>query len=224
MSYFRGHWQLIALTGVVFALWQTQVVLPLKLLVVFFHEFAHGAAAVLTGGEVLELSVSAQQGGYAVTRGGSRFWILSAGYLGSLVIGLSLLLAALRSRADRAILGGLGALMILCCVLFIRESFALVFCAFSGAAMMLAAWVLPRQVCDLILRVIGVTSLLYAPYDIFDDTIRRAALRSDARMLAEEVGGTTLMWGGLWLAVSALVILAALRFALAPHSNLSSGR
>jgi len=224
MAFLKGHWQLIALTGLVFALWQTPVVLPLKILVVFFHEFAHGAAAVLTGGEVLELSVSAQQGGYAVTRGGSRFWILSAGYLGSLLIGLALLLAALRTRADRALLGGLGAVMILCCALYIRESFALVFCAASGAAMIMAAWALPRAACDLVLRVIGLTSLLYAPYDIFDDTIRRASLRSDARMLAEEVGGTTLMWGGLWLAVSALAILAALRFVLGRESNLSFRR
>ena len=86
MTYFKGHWQLLALLAAVFALWQTPVVLPLKILVVFLHELSHGLAAVLTGGEIVELSLSAQQGGHAVTRGGSRFLILSAGYLGSLLL------------------------------------------------------------------------------------------------------------------------------------------
>lgn len=220
MRWIEAHWQLVAITALVFALWQTPIVLPLKILVVFFHEFSHGAAAWLTGGEVLELQVSAQQGGYAVTRGGSRFWILTAGYLGSLLCGVALLLLALRTKADRVVLGALGAVMLLCCAFFIRDAFALAFCAGAGAVMLVCARILPRQACDLMLRVIGLSSLIYVPYDIFDDTLRRAALRSDARMLAEEFGGTTMMWGTLWLAFACAVICWVLLRGLGPRSNL----
>ena len=80
---------------------------PLKILVVFFHELAHGAAAVLTGGEIVLITLSPDQGGTAVTRGGSRTLILTAGYLGSLLIGVALLLGALNSHADRAIMAAL---------------------------------------------------------------------------------------------------------------------
>ena len=105
MNTLRGHWQLIVITGLVFLLWKTPVVLPLKILVVFMHELSHGLAAILTGGAVERISLSVQQGGHAVTRGGNSFAILSAGYLGSLLIGMAFLMIALRTRADRIVLG-----------------------------------------------------------------------------------------------------------------------
>lgn len=224
MAWVKGHWQLIALTVVVFALWSTPVVLPLKLLVVFFHELSHGAAAILTGGSIDSISVNFQQGGEAWTRGGSRFFILTAGYLGSLMIGAGLLLAALRARMDRAILAGLGVLMLLVLVLYVRDIPAALICVLTAAALLAAAKFLPEQICDLILRVIGLSSLIYVPYDIFDDTLRRAALNSDARMLAEEIGGTTMLWGGLWLIISFAVIYMCLRRGLGRDSNLTFTR
>lgn len=224
MTFVRHHWQLLALTALVFALWSTPVIAPLKILVVFFHELAHGLAAVLTGGEIVELSVNLQQGGHAITRGGNRFLTLSAGYLGSLVLGAALFLAALRSRVDHVVLGGLGATMLAVAALYVRDLSAIVFCGMAGAACLAAARFLGRPACDLILRVIGLVSLIYVPWDIFDDTLVRAHLRSDARMLAEEVGGTTMLWGGLWLILSLGVIALCLRFALERESNLALRR
>ncbi|MFT6786226.1 MAG: hypothetical protein ACJATG_002234, partial [Dinoroseobacter sp.] len=81
MKTLKGHWQLILITIAVFALWSTPLALPLKILVVFLHELSHGLAAVLTGGSIEAISLSAQQGGHAITRGGNGFIILSAGYL-----------------------------------------------------------------------------------------------------------------------------------------------
>ncbi len=222
MQFLKGHWQLIAVTAAVYALWQTPVVVPLKILIVLLHEVSHGLMAVLTGGEIVSLSITSDQGGLAMTRGGSRFLILTAGYLGSLLIGAAILLLALRTRADRVILALFGVLMLLLAALYIRDLFALAFVVVTGAAMLAGARYLPLVVCDMILRVIGLSSLFYVPYDIFDDTIARSALRSDARMLAEEIGGTTLLWGGLWLILSVAVIVACLRFALGRSSNIGA--
>lgn len=224
MTFLRGHWQLIALTIVVFALWSTPLVLPLKLLVIFFHELSHGLAAILTGGSIESISVNFQQGGEAWTRGGSRFLILTAGYLGSLAIGAGLLLAALKGRADRAVLSGLGVLMLVVLVLYVRDIPAALICGVTGAALLAAGRFLAAPYCDLILRVIGLSSLIYVPYDIFDDTLRRASLNSDARMLAEEIGGTTMMWGVLWLIISFVVIFWCLRRGLGRDSNLKFSR
>ena len=220
VAYLRGHWQLLTLTALIFMLWATPVVLPLKLLVVFFHELAHGVAAIATGGEIVSLSVDFREGGEVWTRGGSRFVTLTAGYLGSLVVGASLLLAALRGTADRLILGALGALMLVVLLLYVRDLPAVVIVAATGIALLAAARFFAQPVCDLILRVIGLSSLIYVPYDIFDDTLRRAHLRSDARMLAEEIGGTTMLWGVLWLGISLCVIWLCLRHALRTTSNI----
>lgn len=220
MAYLRGHWQLLAILAVVFALWSTPVVLPLKFLVVFFHELSHALMAILTGGSVESLSVNFQQGGEVWTRGGSRFLTLTAGYLGSLAIGVALLLVALRGRMDKAVLGGLGVVMLVTLVLYVRDIPAIVICGLTGAALLAASRLLAAEICDLILRVIGLSSLIYVPYDIWDDTIRRSGLRSDARMLAEEIGGTTMMWGGVWFIISLGVIFWCLTRGLGRDSNL----
>lgn len=217
---FADHWQMLALVAVLFALWQTPVALPLKLLVVLFHELAHGLAAVLTGGSIVSLTVTPDQGGLAVTRGGSRFVVLSAGYLGSLLIGLGLFAAALRSQADRAVLGALGVVLLAVALLYIRAPFALVFCLAAGGLMLAGARFLPVRLADLCLRVIGLASMIYVPWDILSDTILRAGERSDARMLAEEIGGATLFWGGLWLAASLATLWVALRALVRAPSHL----
>lgn len=194
--------------------------LPLKILVVFLHELSHAIAIVLTGGSVESFSISPQQGGLVVGRGGNRFLSLSAGYLGSLALGMALLVIALRTHWDKAVLGGFGGVMLLVTLLYVREPFAMAFCSGVGVVMIAMAWYLGRTICDLVLRIIGLTSMIYVPFDIFDDTIRRSGLRSDAYMLAEEFGGTTMFWGGLWLVLSLAAIILCLRRFLGRDSNL----
>ncbi|MEL6681027.1 MAG: M50 family metallopeptidase [Pseudomonadota bacterium] len=224
MASLKGHWQLLLLTALVFALWQTPIVDPLKILIVFFHELSHAIATILTGGEVISLSVSSDQGGVVWSRGGNRFLTLTAGYLGSLLIGVALLLAATRSKADRGVMAACGAVMLVVAGLYIRDIFALFFALGTGVAMLAMARFLGHTANDLALRVMGLSSMIYVPYDIFSDTIARSNLRSDARMLAEEFGGTTIMWGGLWLVLSLIVIGWCLRYGLGPSSNLEFKR
>ena len=219
----KGHWQLLALIAVIFALWSTPVLVPLKIIVVLLHELSHGLAAVLTGGSIVEISISPQQGGLAITRGGSRFITLTAGYLGSLLLGMALLFAALRSKADRAVVAGMGLLLLGVSALYLRELFALVFCVGLAAVLLAMARWLDHRANDLALRVIGLTSMIYVPFDIFSDTIARSHLQSDAWMLADEFGGTTMLWGGLWLVLSLLAIGASLRYGLGASSNIAFG-
>ena len=197
--------------------------IPLKILVVFLHELSHAMTAVFTGGDIISISVSPAQGGEAWTRGGSRFLTLSAGYLGSLLIGLALLWVALRTNLDRYVMAGLGIILLVITALYMRDLFAISFGAIGGIAPLVAARFLPIDVNDLILRVIGLTSMIYVPYDIFSDTIARSALQSDARMLAEEFGGPTIMWGGMWLFMSLVLIGFALRHLLGQATNLTFG-
>ena len=222
MIYLRSHWQLLALTALIFALWHTPVVVPLKILVVFLHELSHAMAAWLTGGAVEQISLSPQQGGFAITRGGNLFAILSAGYLGSLVLGAALLLIALRSEMDRTVTALLGAVMLLVPVLYVRDVFAAGFCILAGFFLLAMARFLGHRANGMALRVIGLSSLIYVPYDIFDDTIARSTQRSDAYMMAEVFSGTAMIWGGIWLLISIAVIIWCLRKILGQSSNITS--
>ena len=221
MRYLKSHSQLIGLTILIGVLWNTPAALPLKLLIVFFHELSHGAAAVLTGGKILSISLSIQQGGQALTLGGNGFLILSAGYIGSLLLGVILFFFALRSRADRFVVALLGGITLLIAALYIRDLFAIAFCVATGAALLASARFLGHGANDLVLRVIGLTSIAYVPLDIFSDTIARSELRSDARMLAEIYGGSTVFWGLLWLVLSLGIIAVCFRYLLSSESNLT---
>ena len=220
MAFVKGHWQLLALVALIFVLWSTPVMVPLKIIVVFLHELSHGLAAVLTGGSIEQITISPEQGGQALTRGGSRFATLTAGYLGSLLFGMVLLFAALRSTADRAVVASLGLLLLVVSALYLRDLFALAFCVGLAVLLLAMARWLDHRANDLVLRVIGLTSMVYVPFDIFSDTIARSHLQSDAWMMANEFGGATVLWGAIWLVLSLLVIAASLRYGLATSSNI----
>jgi hypothetical protein len=173
---------LVGIVVVVALVWNTRVVYPLKILVVFFHEI-------------------------------SRFITLSAGYLGSLLWGGLILLLAARTRLDRGVSVVLGGILVLTALLFVRPfaGFGFLFGLLSGVALVGIGLLLPESVNDYLLRVVGLTSCLYAVLDIKSDILDRPELRSDAVMLGELTGLPAIFWGVLWIAVA---VLAALYFLL----------
>ena len=221
MQFLRDHWQLLAISALIFICWSLPIIWPLKMLVVFLHESSHALAALMTGGRVQGMTLHYLQGGTTTTLGGWFFWIASAGYIGSLALGVALFVVAVRTNWDRAMVTALGVLMLIAAALYMREMFALGFTIAVAVVLLVVAKFLPVIVNDLVLRVIGLTSMIYVPYDIFSDTLARAGGMSDARIIATEYGGPTVFWGGLWLIVSVGVIFATLRWGLKGPSNLS---
>ncbi len=217
----KKHWQTLVIVLAIFLLWNTPVMVPLKILIVFFHELSHGLAAVVTGGSIESISISPRQGGLTTTRGGWLFLITSAGYLGSLLIGVLLFLTALKSRADKMVMGALGVLLLVVAALYMREAFALGFTIAAGVAMLAAANFLPRKINDAALRVLGLVSMGYVPFDILSDTILRASESSDANSLAAQTGLPTVFWGGVWLLASLFVIWRVLKIGWRSKTHIS---
>ncbi len=197
---------LVALAAVTALLWDTLLVYPIKVLVVFFHELSHGIAAVLTGGEIVKIEVVKEVGGRCLTRGGSRFVTLSAGYLGSLIWGGLILLLAARTRLDRGVSLVLGLTLVLMVLLYVRPfvSFGFGFGVAAGLALAAAGYVLSEDVNDFVLRWIGLTSCIYAILDIKSDVLDRPQLRSDAAMLSEITGLSTQAWGVSWIVIAVI--------------------
>ncbi len=197
--------------------WHSALLWPLKIVVVLFHELGHAIAAWLTGGEVLYIQVNARQGGLAVTRGGSRLLILNAGYLGSLLAGVALLLSARSKRGARAMTLLLAVGLLLLAVLFVRPlaSFGFVFTLLTaGAFAVLARWA-SSEITRWSLRGLGIFSVLYALFDIADDVFYAGPdVVSDATMLAELTLIPAWVWGGGWI-LAGLLVLWLLRHRLA---------
>lgn len=213
------HWKraaiLLAVTALIIALWDTWAVYPLKILVVFFHELSHGITAIATGGRIVEVQVDHGQGGLCLTAGGNRFLTLSAGYLGSLILGGFLLLAATHFKRKNIPNLVLGLVLFCTTIIYVRPviGFGFFFGAIVGIAFVAAAQKLSNEINGYMLTVIGLTSALYAVLDIKSDILDQPGARSDAVMLAELTGVPALMWGAAWMLVSICLSFVFLVFA-----------
>lgn len=187
-------------------LWDSPAVYPLKVFVVLLHEGSHAMAALATGGWVEKIVLDPNQGGACYCPGGSPFITLTAGYLGSLVWGGLILLAARSRRVRPGMLTGmLGVLTLVVTLLYVRSGFGFGFGLAFGAALLLAARKAGPGLNRGIATVLGLTSVFYAILDIKSDVLDRPELRSDAAMLAELTGVPTLAWGFLWIAAALML-------------------
>jgi hypothetical protein len=190
---------------VVWLLWWSPVIYPLKLFVVLLHETSHALMALATGGRVDRLVITADQGGICYCPGGNAFLTLSAGYLGSLLWGaLILILARAHRPSPRSTTTAIGVAVLALTALFVRNAFGVLFGALFGAALV-ALRGAGRTVHVLVLTALGLTSCLYALLDIKSDVLDRPHLPSDAHMLAQMTGVPTLVWGVLWIGMAAAV-------------------
>jgi hypothetical protein len=197
----------------VFFLWDTVVVYPVKVFVVFFHEMSHGLAAILTGGRIEAIRVDSNLGGVTLTWGGSSFLTLSAGYLGSLLWGSVILILASRLQNTRPLMGALGLVLLFVTLRFvpITNLFGFVFGLLAGTAMVGIALKATEPVSSFLLKFLGFTSCLYVILDIKEDLITHHAvylpgMKSDAQALADMTMLPALFWGGLWFVIALAVL------------------
>lgn len=187
--------------------WTSPVFWPLKMSVVMFHELSHAIAAWATGGHVLDIGLFANQGGSTRSVGGWPVVILNAGYVGSLVWGLALLVLA--KEPKRAKLTGyfLAIMLVFITVGFVRPviGFGFGFALLSALGLWLLARFLPMDVTSGLIRGLGIFSVLYAIFDIRDDVFGDAGL-TDASMLAEITHIPAFVWGVGWLGTSVLLV------------------
>jgi len=201
----------LALAAAALLLWGTFVVYPFRLFVVFLHEISHGLAAVATGGSIVSIGLSFDEGGVCLTRGGWPFLILNAGYLGSLSWGaLFLLLGGRRARA-RSVVGVVGLFTLAVTLVYVRTWFGFLYGLATGLVLLAVATKLKPAVSETLLAAIGATSVLYAIWDIASDVLVRHSGESDAAALARLTGVPAILWGVAWAAVSIAVLVSVLR-------------
>jgi Peptidase M50B-like len=201
----------VAIGLVALFFWNSALVYPLRIFVVFLHEISHGLAAALTGGRIVTIGLTFDEGGVCITAGGSRFLILNAGYLGSLFWGALFLVLSARTRLSREITGFVGIFVLAVTLLYVRSLFGFVYGLLAGAALVLAAVKLPRDIVDDLLQTIGVVSCLYAVWDVASDIVTRDVPGSDASALGLLTHIPGVLWGIAWIAVSLVVVFFALR-------------
>jgi hypothetical protein len=205
-------------------LWNTFVLYPVKMFVVVLHELSHGLAAVLMGGGIERIQIDARIGGYcayylpAAAGFFRQAFVASAGYLGSMLWGCLIFMAAARSRRDREITLSIGIIVLALSFFVIKsgELFGIFFC-FAFSAMLLAAYKwFPDLFHDLFLKFLGLTGCLYVLIDIKEDLIDRSGIGSDADAIARLMGipQLSIVIGIAWVALALLVLWFTLKASL----------
>jgi hypothetical protein len=201
----------LALAVASLLLWDTFVVYPFRLFVVFLHEISHGLAALATGGRIVSIGLSSDEGGVCLTRGGWPFLVLNAGYLGSLLWGAAFLRLGGRRARARPVIAAVGVFTLAVTLVYVRTWFGFLYGLASALLLLGVASRLKPAVSELLLAAIGATSCLYAIWDVASDVLLRHSGQSDASALARLTGVPAVLWGVAWIALSVMVLAGVLR-------------
>ncbi len=200
---------LFGLMVVVFAAWNSLALLPLRLMVVTFHELGHAMMAWVTGGEVIEVMVNLDEGGRTVTRGGDPVLILNGGYLGSLMAGLAMLWFLELPGGARTIAGILGGVLAIVAVRwFMLSTVGFGFVLITGVMLIGVATRSPSWLVEWLVRLVGWFSVIYALVDLREDVFSGGGANplSDASQLDALTGVPAVFWGFGWLVVGLLFV------------------
>ena len=206
---------------VIFFLWDFKILLPLKLVVVALHEFGHASAAWLTCGSVESIEVHGNEGGVTKTRGGSRFFILSAGYLGSAFWGMILVIASSDYYGVQVVAGLLGIALLIS--LFLARNGTLIALTIFFLLLLAGFWACTILTTFNGLRflvlLIGVMSGFFSIYDCYSDLLARRVNESDATMLANYTHTSSRCWGFIWAVLSIAFMGLGIYLSLVVASN-----
>ncbi len=199
--------------------WNWTVLWPFKLLAVMGHETGHAIASLLAGGSVSRVSIAGNESGECLSAIPTSFFartvVYSAGYVGSAVISVVLLLLTFRFDLRRFMLGAACAWLAVMGLLYARDAFTLAFCFGMAIAFGVGARFLPQQVVGVINLFIASFTALYAAMDLKDDLWNGAVrVHSDAQLLADITPFPSLFWAALWTLVSAAVLGLGIRVAM----------
>ncbi|MDP6042412.1 MAG: M50 family metallopeptidase, partial [Candidatus Latescibacteria bacterium] len=212
MHVIRIFWLHLLLAVIALALWDTPVVKPFRVFVIWIHEMGHAGMALATGGEVEELRVRWNESGHVISRGGIFPLISSAGYVGSAVLGALLIYSGRWLGAQRIFLGLIGAVQIGMAILYTPVwgldfwfgvgcglVLIIVTVRFDRPAHVLATW-------------IGVMLCLYSLYDFRTDLWMQTE-RTDAGILARHFGISMLAYpiAFVWAGISLCVMFWAMK-------------
>lgn len=212
-----GHWFWVAV-AVSLALsltpWGQLALYPFRLFTTWVHECGHAVAALVVGGSVDAITISADGSGLTRSRIPvgriSEGIVASAGYLGASLVGCLLVASARVERWARPILWGAGVCLLLTGLLWVRNLFGLLVVLLWAAALLLMGERASRNVSRFVLGLLAVQVALNAVYDV--RTLFLVGGETDAVAMARLFLLPSWFWAAVWMLASVAMLAATLRF------------
>ncbi|KAF0153239.1 MAG: hypothetical protein FD143_316 [Ignavibacteria bacterium] len=193
-----------------FLLWNTFLVFPIKLFVVFLHESSHAITILLTGGRIAEISLGFDLGGKVTALGGNEIAIASSGYLGSLLFGLLIFIISDLQKVRRYIFLVLAVTFFLITVLASPTLDFILIGLITIVMLVFFAFFVRILFVKLIAKSFALVSAIYVLIDIKEDMLAKE-FASDAQILAGLIGVDQVIISFVWIAVSILLIWLTLK-------------
>jgi hypothetical protein len=218
----RVVWQCFLISAV-FYLWASPVIQPVKIMVVLFHEMSHGLMALASGGRVLDIVITSDEGGACETEGGAALLIVSAGYLGSMFFGGLLLYLSRFKGCVPIVFTALTLTLGAAIFTVLHDPYSRTFASALAGSFVFAGLLSPAVVGAFFLRILGTVSCLYSIFDIYWDVIANGSpgklAENDATAFSQLTGMPSEAVGLLWLGVSAVYFLAVLKIVVSTHGE-----
>ncbi|CAK4235563.1 unnamed protein product [Aphanomyces euteiches] len=207
----------------IFKLWRFPLMHPFKILTVFLHELGHALAAWMTCGKVTGMEVHPNEGGVTKYIGGIAFIIVPAGYLGSAVWGMALVIAS-PDKLSAEIAAGILIFFLLIFIFYAKNSYMR---WLNGGFIILLGGLLALDIATkvnslrYVILLMGVMSCLFSIYDIWDDLISRRVNNSDATVFANMTHTSSRCWGVIWGLFALATLDGAVYFTLLVSQHVS---
>ena len=198
------------------------ILYPFTLFATWIHELCHGLAGVLMGGKITQLFVYKDGSGLAFTTLPTtkrRWFVSSAGYQGTAVVGCLLLLLRRTKRGPRSVLMGMGCWMILSVLLWVRNAFGIFIVLLLGVIFVLCAYFLPSGWVRSIYIIIAATTALNAITGIralFGNNylVNGDEVETDAHTMGEITALPAVVWALWWMIFALILTIVGLVFAI----------
>jgi hypothetical protein len=230
---------LLVATVLTIALWfvpyAEYLVYPVRLFVTFVHESSHALVAVLTGGSVQSLTISADGSGVVYSMGSGLIGQLltsSAGYLGATAFGVLLLYLIRRNFSPNKLLTGLGIFVGIMTIVFTVISpvfnifslqaafssilFTIIAGIFLTAGLIVLGLYANLKVANFAVAFLAVQCLLNSLSDlktvfVLNSPLIGSDIHTDAANMYNATGIPGFMWVVIWIGISLFMISIGLR-------------
>ncbi|WP_286235231.1 M50 family metallopeptidase [Thalassotalea sediminis] len=179
--------------------------LPFKWLESYFHELSHGLAAILTGGRIISIELSADGSGLCTTQGGSRFVVSFMGYAGASLFGYWLVrISMLHHLITKLVVAILWLVIAVTLVFWVKDILTLFITLLLLALVTFKAFYSGKKYLPLALQFIGATVLLNSiksPLYLFD-----GGALGDGATLANMTLIPEMIWVVIWCGIGMITL------------------
>ena len=229
----RAFWWFIAISVLSLVGWHIPFVdmllYPIRIFVTTIHELGHALTTLLSGGEVVAMTVvpdGREAAGVTIFRGGAAMLIYQMGYLGATLAGCLMMILAAQERRARGVLIAIGVLIAATGALFcfgavqigrVSEGTLSIAATLGLAAVLITCGVkLGARAAQVMLIFLAVQTALNGLSNVVGLMLMTVGANppkmSDAAALERITGVPALVWVGFWALVS--VVVLALTFKL----------